>query len=111
MGLVFTESGSAEVRAQQASVVAVEQIPRPSPITSGSHLHKSTYRNRPDGNVSVEAGNDYDTALSDFNVEVRIERTIIRDAKPLDEESTAERDLYTPPKSDWDGTLGSDADV
>lgn len=108
MGLVFTESGSAEVRAQQSSLVTVSQIPRATPITSGSHLHKSTYKNRPDGNVSVDAGNDYDTALSDFNVEVRIERTIMRDAKPLDEETTAERDLYTPPNSDWDGTLGSD---
>ena len=55
----------------------------------------------------MDVGNHYDTALSDFNVEVRIERSIIRDAKPLDEEFNAERDLYAPPKSDWDGSHGS----
>jgi hypothetical protein len=96
-----------EARARQTSLV-VEQIPRAIPISSGGpYPQKSTYRNRPDGNVDV--GNNYDTALSDFNVQVRIERTIIRDEKPLDEETTAERNLYTPPpKSDWDGSHGSD---
>jgi hypothetical protein len=59
----------------------------------------------------MDAGNNYDTALSDFNVAVRIERTIIRDTEPLDEESTAERELYTPRKSDWDRIHGSDASV
>jgi len=86
----------------------VSQIPRPSPITSGSHLNKATYRNKPDENASVDVGNKYDTALSDFNVEVRIERTIMSDIKPLDEESTGERDFYTPPKADWDRNHGSD---
>jgi len=100
-----------EVRARQTSVVNVSQIPRPSPITSGSHLHKATYRNKSDGDASMDAGNNYDTALSDFNVAVRIERTIIRDTEPLDEESTAERELYTPRKSDWDRIHGSDASV
>jgi hypothetical protein len=52
-------------------------------------------------------GNNYDTALSDFNVEVRIDRSIIRDAKPPDVE-TSERELYTPTKSDWDKAPGSD---
>jgi hypothetical protein len=100
---LFTESVSAEARARQTSLI-VEQIPRANPISSP---HKSTYRNRPDGNVDV--GNNCDTALSDFNVQVRIDRTIIRDEKPLDEETTAERALYTPPpKSDWDGSHGSD---
>lgn len=58
--------------------------------------------------MTVDAGNNYDTALDEFNVEVRIERAIIRDSKPPDEESTAERDLYRPPKSDWGGTHASD---
>jgi hypothetical protein len=52
-------------------------------------------------------GNNYDTALSDFNVEVRIERSIIRDAKPPDAEVPA-RDLYTPTKSNWDKASASD---
>ena len=105
----FTESGSAEARAQQTSLVNVSQIPRPSPITSGSRLHhKASYRNNPNGNVSVDVGNNYDTALNDFNVEVRIERTIISDTKPLDEEFTSERELYMHSKSDWDGTHGSE---
>lgn len=56
----------------------------------------------------MDVGNNFDTTLSDFNVQVRIERTIIRDATPLDEESTAERDLYTPSKLDWDGIHESD---
>jgi hypothetical protein len=56
----------------------------------------------------TEAGNNFDTALSDFNVQVRIERTIIRDAQPLDEESTAEQHLYTPSKLDWDRIHGPD---
>lgn len=105
MGL-FTESGFAEVRAQQTPVVS--QVPRVNrdPISSGPHLHKPTYR-RSDGNV-MDVGNNFDTTLSDFNVQVRIERTIIRDATPLDEESTAERDLYTPSKLDWDGIHESD---
>jgi hypothetical protein len=59
----------------------------------------------------MEIGNNYDTALSDYSVGVRIERAIIRDAKPLYEESesTAERDLYPPPISVqiWDETNGS----
>ena len=56
----------------------------------------------------MDVRNDYETALSDFNVQVRIERTIIRDEKPPDEESmtTAERDLYTGSKLDWDATHG-----
>ncbi len=64
----------------------------------------------PIGNVPMDMGNNYDTALSDFNVEVRIERSIIRDTKPTDEETTAEQDLYTSSKSPsvWDGTQGSD---
>ena len=102
---LFTESGFAEVRAQQTSVAS--QVPRMNPISSGPHLHKPTYRNRSDGNV-MDVGNNFDTALSDFNVQVRIERTIIRDATPLDEETTAERDLYTPSKLDWDGNHESD---
>ena len=57
--------------------------------------------------MAVDVGNNYDTALNDFSVEVRIDRTIIRDTEP-DEESTVDRDLYAPPKSDWDGTHGSD---
>jgi hypothetical protein len=55
--------------------------------------------------------NNYDTALpvSDYSVGVRIERTIIRDARPLDEESettATERDLYPSPISVqvWDET-------
>jgi hypothetical protein len=53
----------------------------------------------------TDIGNNYDTALNDFNVQVRIERTILRDAslRPPDEETTAEQHLYTPSKSDWDG--------
>jgi hypothetical protein len=55
-------------------------------------------------------GNDYDTALSEFNVEVRIERSIIRDIKPADEEAT-EQELYSPSRSDWEKATGSDSDV
>jgi hypothetical protein len=53
----------------------------------------------------MDIQNNYDTALSDYNhVGVRIERTIIRDAKPraIDEESEsteAGRDVYPPPIS------------
>lgn len=103
---LFAESGSAEVRAQQTSFVGVTQVPRASPMSSGPHLHKSPCRIRSDGNVT-DAGNDLDT---DFSVQVRIERTIIRDAQPLDEEIARERDLYTPSSSklDWAGTHGSD---
>lgn len=43
----------------------------------------------------MEIGNNFDTALSDFNVEVRVERSVMRDAKPADEES-ADQDPYTP---------------
>lgn len=108
MGL-FTESGCAEARAQQTSFV-VSQVPRVTPITSASHLHKSSYGNGSDGDVAEDVGNNDNTALSDFNVRVRIERTIIRDDNPPDEETvtTAERDLYTPSKSDWDGRRGVD---
>jgi hypothetical protein len=106
MGL-FTESGSAEARAQQSSLI-VSQVPRVNPISSGPHLHKPPFGNRSDGNMTVDIGNNYDTALSDFNVQVRIERSIIRDAKPPVEGSTAEQDLYSPAKSDWDGTHASD---
>jgi hypothetical protein len=105
MGL-FTESGSAEARAQQSSLI-VSQIPRANPISSGPHFHKPPYRHESDKNMTVDVGNNYDTALSDFNVEVRIERSIIRDAKPPDG-VTVRRDLYTPSKSDWDETHRSD---
>jgi len=46
----------------------------------------------------MDMGNNYDTALSELNVGVRIERTINRDVKPQDEESgtTAGRELYPP---------------
>lgn len=79
-------------------------------VSSGPQVHKSTSRNRLNGDVSVDrdVGNNFDTALSDFNVQVRIERTIIRDVKSLDEVTTAERDFNTSPKSDWDGSHGSD---
>ncbi len=112
MGLL-TEPGSTEARAQQSSLIGVSQIPRANPISSCPHLQNPPYRNKSDGNVTGDVGNNYDTALSDFNVQVRIERTIIRDdAKPRDEETvtvtTAEQDLYTTSKSDWDGTHGSD---
>jgi hypothetical protein len=61
----------------------------------------------------TDTANNFDTALSDFSVQVRIERTITRardaDSEPPDEETTAEQDLYTPSKkSDWDGIHGSD---
>lgn len=62
--------------------------------------------NRLNDNSTMEIGsnsNKYDTALSDYSVGVRIERSIIRDThlKPLDEESEtkADRDLYPPPIS------------
>jgi hypothetical protein len=61
--------------------------------------------------MTMDVGNNFDTALSDFNVRVRIERSIIRDAQPPDEVvtvTTAERDLYTPSKSDWDETHKSE---
>jgi hypothetical protein len=101
----FTESGSAEARAQQTSAV-VSQIPRVSPISASPH--QSPYGHGSDKIMTVDGGNNYDTALSDFNVEVRIDRSIIRDARPADEESTVDRDLFTPSKSDWDETHGSD---
>jgi len=97
-----------EARAQQSSLI-VSQIPRVTPISSSPHLHKPPFRS--DGDVTMDVGNAYDTALSDFNVEVRIERTIMRDARPPDEETATERDLYTPQKSEWDGTLGHGSDV
>jgi len=81
-----------EERVQQASLI-VSQIPKPPS------------RNRLDGNPTMDIQNNYDTALSDYNhVGVRIERTIIRDAKPraIDEESEsteAGRDVYPPPIS------------
>lgn len=100
MGL-FTETGSAEARAQQSSII-VSQIPRAN-VSSGPQIHKPP-------NMSVDVGNNYDTALSDFNVQVRIERSIIRDDKPLDEETATEQGLYTPSpsKSEWYGTHGGD---
>jgi hypothetical protein len=64
------------------------------------------YTNRADGNLTVDMGNNYDTALSEFNVEVRIERSIIRDAKPPDEEAT-EQEFYTP-SIVWEKATGSD---
>lgn len=101
----FTESGSAEARAQQTSVIVSSQIPRPTPISASPD--QPSYGHGSDKSMVMDVGNNYDTALSDFNVEVRIDRTIIRDIKP-DEESTVDRDLlYAPPKSDWDGTHGS----
>lgn len=104
MGL-FTESGSAEARAQQTSAIVSSQIPRPSPISAIPD--QPSYRHGSDKSLVVDVGNNYDTALTDFNVEVRIDRTIIRDTKP-DEESIVDRDLYAPQKSDWNGTHGSD---
>jgi hypothetical protein len=103
MGL-FTESESAEARAQQKTAIVSSQIPRPTPISSP---HQPSYGHGSDKSMVVDVGNNYDTALSDFDVEVRIDRTIIGDTKP-DEESTVDRDLYAPPKSVWDGTRGSD---
>jgi hypothetical protein len=107
---LFTESGSAEARAQQSSLI-VSQIPRATPISSDPHFHKPPYRQESDENMTMDVGNNFDTALSDFNVRVRIERSIIRDAQPPDEVvtvTTAERDLYTPSKSDWDETHKSE---
>lgn len=67
--------------------------------------------NRSDGNVIIDIGNNCDTAPGELNVGVRVERAIIRDAKPPGEESetTADRDVYPPPISVqlWDETKGS----
>jgi hypothetical protein len=83
----------------------VSQIPRPNPVSTP--LHKQTYRSKPDENATMDVGNNYDTPLSDFNVEVRIEQSIMRDARPPDEETT-EPELYTPSKPvTWDETQGS----
>jgi len=95
-----------EARAQQSSLI-VSQIPRP--IASAPHLRKPPYGSRSDGNITVDVGNNYDsTALSDFNVQVHIERSIIRDGKPPDVETTTDQGLYTPSKSEWEGIRGSD---
>ena len=97
---MFTETESVEERVQQVSLI-VSQPPKPPS------------RNRLDENPTVDTRRNYNynTALSDFNVGVRIERAIIRDGKPLDEESetTAGRDLYPPPISVqvWDETKES----
>ena len=94
---MFTKTEPVEEMAQQASLIA-SQIPKANPISSVPHLHKPPYRNRSDGKIAVNPGNNYDNAQSDFNVGVRIQRAIIRDARPLDEESeiTAEQDVYPP---------------
>ncbi len=55
----------------------------------------------------MDVGNNYDTALTDFNVEVRIEQSVMRDARPPGEETTTEPELYTPSKPTWDETQGS----
>jgi hypothetical protein len=102
---LLTWTVSLEARARQSSLV-VSQIPKPNAIPCAPHLH----RHRADGNLSADLGNDYDTALSEFNVEVRIERSIIRDIKPADEEAT-EQELYSPSRSDWEKATGSDSDV
>lgn len=106
----FIELGPTEARAQQSSQIGMSQTPRVNPISSGMHHHQPPYRNKSDGNVTAEVGNNCDTTLSDFNVQVRIERTIMRDAKPRGEDTvtTAEQDLYTATKSDWDETYKSD---
>ncbi len=97
---MFTETESVDEKAQQTSLI-LSQIPKPP------------CRNRLDGNSTVDIRNNYDTALpvNDFSVGVRIERTIIRDAKPLDEESettATKRDLYSSPISVqvWDEAKG-----
>jgi hypothetical protein len=108
---LFTETESVEERAKQASFI-VSQTPRANIPSCG--LHKPPNRSRLDENPTIEIGNKYDTALSDYNVGVRIERSVIRDAslKPLDEQSetTADRDLYPPPISVhvWDGIKRSE---
>src|ERR1019366_4715813 len=82
---LLTQTMSVEARAQQPSVIVSRMMPRANPITSAPHLHRpAVYRNMADGNLTAEIGNNHDTALSDFNVEVRIERSIIRDDKPPD---------------------------
>jgi len=90
-----------EERAKQASIV----LSTPRANIPGS-FHKLPGRNRQNDNSTIEIGNNsnkYDSALSDYSVGVRIERSIIRDThlKPLDEESEikADRDLYPPPIS------------
>ena len=59
----------------------------------------------------MDIGNNCDTPLSDLDVGVRVERAIIRDDKPLGEESetTAGRDVYPPLISVqlWNETKGS----
>jgi hypothetical protein len=98
---------SAEARAHQASLI-VSRMPMANSISSAPQLHRPTvYRDRANGNLTADIGNNYDTALSDFNVEVHIERQIIMDARPPDAETT-DRDFYTPPKSAWDKATGPD---
>jgi hypothetical protein len=93
-----------EVRAKQSSLV-VSQIPK-VPMSPTEHLHRSgAHRNRAGGNLTADIGNNFDTAMSEFNVEVRIERSVIRDGKPPDEE-TFDHGLYTPEKSVWDEGIG-----
>ena len=110
---LFAELELAEARTQHASIM-VSQIPRANQISSGPT--KAPY-GRSDGNlnVTIDIGNNYDTAPTDChsNVGMRIERAIIRDVKPLNDseesETTAGRDLYPPPISVqvWDETMGS----
>ena len=104
---LLTWTVSLEERARQSSLV-VSQMPNANAFAGSPHLHRPVpYSNRADGNLSADLGNNYDTVLSEFNVEVRIERSIIRDAKPIDEEAT-EQELYSPSKSDWEKATGSD---
>ena len=103
---ILTREVLIEAREKQSSLV-VSQVPK-VPMSPSRHLQKpGAHRSRADGNLTTDIGNNFDTAMSEFNVEVRIERSVIRDGKPPDEE-TSDHGLYTPEKSVWDGGVRHD---
>ncbi|KAH9056804.1 hypothetical protein EDB87DRAFT_1634385 [Lactarius vividus] len=91
-----------ETRMEQKPVV-VGQLPTNRAITSavrfdGEAKHKTTIKRNDTPGLPNECGN----TETDFDLEVRVERSIVADHGGLQAKDSRERDYYASPKSLWE---------
>jgi hypothetical protein len=98
--------GTIEVRAKQTEVIV---SPPPTFNTTGLRSDGQTkHEISVDGNMTTESLSPDESRKtpSEFDIEVHIDRTVIRDARQPYVGQPADRDLYNTPRSVWEQSPG-----
>jgi hypothetical protein len=94
--------GTIEVRAKETEVIV---SPPPTFNTTGLRSDGQTkHEMTVDGNMTTESLSPDESRKppSEFDIEVHIDRTVIRDARQPYVEHPTDRDLYNTPRSVWE---------